>query len=420
MKRRVLIKTAIDGYRVTTPEGEVTGGAVIRELSHHPACVAVFQVLRLVTTWAMERPQRRAGLLPNDRLERLLARIAGKLPFRADDPRGAMACILGEMTAADPDVRRAAFACLGVADWALAQGAIDTALAYARAAALVKPDARYAWIAGRMHREHGRLEHAEVWFKVAYSIAGRTRDWEVRATALLSTGHTFMMAGNFEGARDLFERALSTAQRRRIPSKVKEAHHYLFDIAIATSDHALAAAQSRAALRAYKAGDPRLPYFAHDLALYWLDCGEFGKALPVLVTLLQRHFENEPGPRLQVVGSALRAAGGAGERRTFDRLREELNELRTQVSSSPAVAPALFTAAKGAASLERWSDAEGLLLNAIESARDTHQHDIEVQAEELLERVQTRESREVPVQAGIDYADLARDAVLILSGSPVP
>ncbi|MBV9110526.1 MAG: hypothetical protein JO306_14040, partial [Gemmatimonadetes bacterium] len=88
MKRRVLIKTAIDGYRVTTPEGDVTGEAVIRELSRDPACIPVFQVLRLVTTWAMERPPRRAGLLPHDRLERLLGRIAGKLPFRADDPRG--------------------------------------------------------------------------------------------------------------------------------------------------------------------------------------------------------------------------------------------------------------------------------------------------------------------------------------------
>lgn len=420
MKRRVLIKTAIDGYRVTTPEGEVTGGAVVRELSRDPACIPVFQVLRLVTTWAMERPQRRAGLLPHDRLERLLARIAGKLPFRADDPRGALACILGEMTAGEPDIRRAAFACLGVADWALSHGAVDTALAWARAAALVKPDARYAWIAGRMHREHGRLEEAEVWFKVAYSIAGRTRDWEVRAGALLSCGHTFMVAGNYQGARELFERGLGTARRRRVIAKIAEAHHYLFSIAVTTSDHALVASQSRAILKSYGTDHPRLPHFAHDLAGYWMDRGDFVKAHQVLIALLERFFANEPAARMQVVGSALRAAGAIGEKRCFDRLRLELERLRAMVSSSPAVAPAFLTAAKGAASLSRWTDAEGLLIVALDSARTTHQRDTEVEAETLLESVKARASHEVPSESAAEYSDVARDTLLMLAGSPVP
>jgi tetratricopeptide (TPR) repeat protein len=385
--RRVLIKTSRDGYLASTPPGEPSGAAVLREFPEQPVSVAIWRVLRLATLWAIEQPQRRSELLDLQSLESMLVELAANQPFTDDDPRGALACILGEMTSPIPDLRRAAYACLAVTDWALPHGAIETALSYGRAAALLGADARYAWVVGRLHREYSRVLQAEIWFKVAYALAARERDWEVRARSLMSWGHLHLNVGRYRNAKELFERALSTTKRFKLHDREAEAHHYLFTVARATSDHTTAAKHSAAAAATYGPDHPRLPHFAHDLACYWTDQGDHQHALEVLLALLDHHFLEVPAERLLVIGSALRAAGGCGENDAFDRMFESFLSLQGRAPASPLLAQALLLGARGAASLRRWSEAERLLVTAVEAARNTGQNDTRIGAEALLSQV---------------------------------
>ncbi|HEX6746879.1 MAG TPA: hypothetical protein VF092_06240 [Longimicrobium sp.] len=416
VRRRVLIKTSRDGYLATTPHGEATGAAVLRELVDDPLCVAVYQAIRLVTSWFLQPPQQRSDLLDPLTVEALLPRIAGEDPFRDGDPRGALVCILGELTASEPDLRRIALSCLAVADWALSQSAIDTALSFARAAALIGASARYAWVTGRLHREHSRAQQAEIWFQVAYVLAERERDWDIRARSLTSWGHVHLNVGRYFTARDLFQRALSTAQRFQLGDREVEAHHYLFTVARAVSDHAGAMEHSAAAAREYGPDHPRLPYFAHDLACYWMDRGDYQHALEVLLALLDNHFADVPDERLLVRGSSLRAAGGCGRPDVFERLLPAVLD-HQRASDSPWVAQALFMAARGAASLKRWDVAETLLVSAIESARSTNQNDTRLSAEDLLAQVRTESHTELLAVYEPANVEVARSTVRALVAS---
>ncbi len=418
VRRRVLIKTSSDGYLATTPHGEATGAAVLRELVGDPLCAPVYQAIRLVTAWFLQPAQQRSDLLDLPAVEALLPRIAGEDPFRDGDPRGALVCILGEMTASEPDLRRIALSCLAVADWALSRSAVDTALSFARAAALIGATARYAWVTGRLHREHSRAQQAETWFQVAYVLAERERDWDLRARSLMSWGHVHLNVGRYRTARDLCERALSTARRFQLQDRTGEAHHYLFTIARAVSDHPGAAEHSAAAARAYGPDHPRLPYFAHDLACYWMDRGDYEHALEVLLALLEIPIDH----RLLAIGSALRAAGGSGRGAIYDRLVPALREEQSRECDSPLKAQALLMAARGAASLRRWAEATQLLTAAIEAARDTGQNDTRISAEDLLSLVREEthsESVAVPEPSNVEIARYTVRSLAAASNSAV-
>jgi tetratricopeptide (TPR) repeat protein len=386
-QRRALVTTPRDGFLTTSPRGEASGAGILRELAGRPVGLGIWRAFRLLTLWMTEPPQGRPGLLDDAGVDAALVAAAGDLPFDPEDVRGALVFILGEITSVEPDLKRTARACLAVADWALADGAEETALAYARAAALVGANARYAWLAGRLHREHNRALQAEVWFQVAYSLADREHDWDIRARSLSSLGHLHLNAGNYPRARRLFQRALGIAVHYKLEQRTCEAHHYLFTVARAVSDHDSATKHSRAAALVYGPEHPRLPYFAHDLACYWMDRGDYHHALEVLVPLLREHFREMPAERLLATGSALRAAGGSGQASTFDDLLASFGSLRELSAGSPWYAQALHAAARGAAGLWRWALAEDFLLAAMQSAKETGQHDTEYVANELLSEV---------------------------------
>jgi tetratricopeptide (TPR) repeat protein len=416
--KRVSIKTARDAYRASALWGEASGAAMLRELAGEPICLGLWRAFRSVTLWAGQPPQFRRGILHGHALHATLVEAAGHEPLSTDDPRGALVLILGELAEPEPDVAQTAFACLVVADWALGRGAVETAMLFSRAAALVGGTARYAWLAGRLHREHSRMPQAEIWFQAAFSIAGREHDWDTKARALMSWGKVYFIRGRYGAAREHFERALAAARYYGLDDRIGEAHHDLFAVGIATGDDACAEEHSRAAVGAYGSAHPRLPYFAHDLACYWMDRGDCRHALELLVTLLEHHFQAEPASALLVCGSALRAAGGCGDAETFDRLLPRMMRLGEWSSASPRLAQAMLLAGRGAASLRRWVQADELLATAIETADERGQSDTRVLAEDLLQSVRQQSYRAPAAVVDPANAEISRDAVRRLSDSP--
>jgi len=298
-----------------------------------------------------------------------------------------------------------------VADWALGIGAEDTALAFSRAAALVGQNARYAWLAGRIHREHNRALQAETWFQVAYTLAEREHDWEIRARALMSWGHVHLNVGRYTRARKLFERAVGIAHRFKLPDREGEAHHYLFVVARAVSDHASADLHGRMAARLYGPEHPTLPNFAHDLACYWMDAGDYPHALQVLLALLANRFTESSPAKLLVIGSALRAAGGCGQEAKFDELMVRFKALGADCPTSPLYPQALLLAGRGAALLQRREEAEDLVSAALGAARQTEQHDTVFGAEQLLVKIRERHPLEQSVRPNPDNAEATRVTV---------
>ncbi len=359
---------------------------MLGELHLHPLCFSAWQVFRLVTAWAAQPPHDRLAYLEIDGVRSLMIRIAGDDLAPADEPRAALLCVLSEMIAATPDLHRLAYACMVVTDWALTISAVETAIAYAGAAAKVSGNARFTWIAGMLYRENGRVLQSEGWFHEAHRLAMRSHDWDVRARSLMSCGQMLLTVGKYEEAREYFERALLVAERFRLDDRRTEAHHHLFNAAIAMKTYTRVAKHSQIVASAYGPDHPRRPYFTHDLAVYWADRGDYERALDMLRPLLDRFHDDTP-VRLLAVGSALRAAAGCADSRMFDRLLPSLADLREPAGSSPLVAQALYTAGLGASMLRRWSDAEELLVPALEAAKHTGQEDTRSAAEKLLERL---------------------------------
>jgi hypothetical protein len=96
-----------------------------------------------------------------------------------------VAVIAGEMCdppAADP--KHLAHACLVISEWALGHAAPATAVLFAEAAALVRPDdARYAYLTGRILQHRGRVREAERWLRRAMRVAGANGDEKAGALA---------------------------------------------------------------------------------------------------------------------------------------------------------------------------------------------------------------------------------------------
>jgi hypothetical protein len=189
----------------------------------------------------------------------------------------------------------------------------------------------------------------------------------------------------------------------------------LFAVGVATHDHDLADHEIEHVISGYGTDHPKLPFFAHDLAAYWMDKGDYGNALNVLTALLDHHFKDSPAARLLVLGSAARAAGGAGKPGVFDLLHAEFTQLRSRRPETLLHAQALLLAARGAVSLRRWMLAKECLTEALASSRRTEQKDTEIVAEQLLAKVGTQLQTEREHLPSVANRELARRTIQLLS-----
>ncbi|HEX8832414.1 MAG TPA: hypothetical protein VF705_14665, partial [Longimicrobium sp.] len=297
---------------------------MLHELQTEPLGAVVWSTFRVLVTWIATKPEAREGLYRREGIEALVRKIARSTDIspasEEESPGGGLVVLLTGMLERAPNEQELALAALTVSEWAISRRLTETALAYSALAAGLGNTSRHAWLAGRLHRRHARVREAETWYRAADVAATHEKDWDTKARALNSRGRLSLDIGRYPDARKLFARALKLTQRFRLREREAETHHHLFAVGVAMRDHALADLEIEPVINGYGSDHPSLPTFAHDLAAYWMDKGDYGNALNVLTTLLERHFKDSPAPRLLVLGSAARAAGGAGKPGIFDLL----------------------------------------------------------------------------------------------------
>lgn len=420
-RRGTSLRSADFTSPLTIPGGEVAGTEIVRELPPELA-LTVWQTLRSVLMWAAEHPSHRGGLFERSAMVQWEVEL---LEGTFDsDLRYPLAVIVGELADAERATPQAlARACLCVTDWGLAHGAVRTALGFIEAAALCWPDhPRYAWMAGRLLRAHGRLREAELWIKRSVRIAGTIGDWEAQTLGLNSLGNVLAEAGRYREAQQSQIQALRNVRKHGLRDRAGEVLHDLFIATGYVGNLDQAEEYARAALDHYLPKHDRLTALAYDVAYLWIKRGEFARAFPVLVELSD-HFR-EPHERVVVLASTARAAGACGDEDVFAKFSSEVSTLAAESQTGRGVPYALYELGLGAASLGRWESAEQFLVRSEAAARLRGEADVIVKSEAALSSVRIRSSVEqtdlATARAKSQRATetLTRRFVLSLRGTP--
>ena len=306
-----------------------------------------------------------------------------------EEPLAVLAGLLGR-----PDKARAdliGLACARIARWARREGARTTELEFSQAAALACPgEPRLALTVGRAVRDRAEYPRAETWLHRTIALARQVSDWDSYSRAYIALGKMFVARGALPSARKHLQKALRAAERKGLREPQGMALHDLFTLESDCHRDSEALTYAEAALRAYGPGHPDLPTLAYDVAFFWVLRGRFVDALPVLRAAVPRMR-----PWHQPYGHAglARAAGATGDELTFDAAWQVIWNLAEDTAGR---ADALVEAARGAASLGRWSQAEQASEAALRLARQRGQNKVIFDAESVLESVRMERNADTP------------------------
>lgn len=278
--------------------------------------ILLWQSLRNVLLWSTTDPARRKGLFASGAEERRRVKL---LSADVDDALRAPLAVVARLLAdpAGADRRRVSSACLKIADWAEKKEALATALAFTQAAALTgSNDARISYAVGRIARQRAEYPRAETWFRRAILLGRQGGDWESYAMAFGGLGNLYMQRGNLPAAQKALLRSYRAAKRKGLRSVQAMSLHDLFVIAVQRHQVREAEEMAASALRAYGAGHARLPFLAHDVAVFWMDQGCYAPALTVL-SALQPHFQR-PTEQARVLAHIALAAAGLNDMKRYE------------------------------------------------------------------------------------------------------
>jgi tetratricopeptide (TPR) repeat protein len=382
---------------------QLEGGEILAEMEGAQAMV-MFQLARDVSLWGSADPDERrpdpdatgpeghsanrADFFTADAHPRLIAQMeAAGFDAGVEAPLRAAAEVLrapGEVTRAQLTA-----ACLDVSRWADERDLPGTALAFAQAGAIASPrDPAMGYRVGLLARRRAEYPRAESWFRRVIGLGRQAKDWESYAQAFLGLANLYMQRGNYPAARRFLIRCLRAARRHGLRELQAKAYHDLFAIAIQTDQLAEANDLARLAFRAYGSRHPRLPVLASDIGLLWLLRGEFAPALEVL-RAAHPHISH-PCEQLLSWGNIARAAGGAGDRATFDEAWDQIWSYAGDWHNRENAPWALMDAARGATSLGDWPRAERAAATAREIAARREEAHVLVEAESVLDSVTRR------------------------------
>lgn len=353
--------------------------------------ILLWQSLRNVLLWSSTDPARRKGLFSSGAEERRRVKL---LSAEVDDALRAPLAVIARLLAdpAGADRRRVSSACLKIAEWAEKKEALATALAFTQAAALTgSNDARISYAVGRIARQRAEYPRAETWFRRAILLGRQGGDWESYALAFAGLGNLYVQRGNLSAAQKAHLRAFRAAKRKGLRNVQGMALHDLF--VIATQRHQTREAEelAAAALRAYGAGHNRLPFFAHDVAFFWLSQNCFAPALTVL-TALRPHFER-PSDQAFVLAHIAVAAAGLGDRATYEEAWQASAQLIANVHT-PERAASVYLALADAAALEQdWERTSIAAERAVMLASAREEAQVKEQAEARLSEARDQRSR---------------------------
>jgi tetratricopeptide (TPR) repeat protein len=360
------------------------GLAVLDEVKG-PLGFLLWQAARDVNLWAAVEPGERAGLfVPGaDASLQALIRSAG-VDVQLESPLMTIMRMTGSPETVRPE--GVELACQHIAHWADHQGFLATAICFGQAAALAVPmDAGAAYAVGRMARRRAEYSRAETWFRRAVALARQTGDWQSYALAFSGLGNLYMQRGNFPAARRFHVRALRAARRHSLRAIQGSAQHDLFVLAAGSNHKDEAERYARGAFESYGPEHPRLPALANDLAYVWMERGHFAPALTVFEALLPHLSRQED--RLVCLANIVRAAAGAGERRLFEQMWDEVWDGLSRDGGTENAAQVLLELAHGAAQLGETERAERAAERAVKTARERGEAKTLLTAESVLDSV---------------------------------
>jgi tetratricopeptide (TPR) repeat protein len=317
--------------------------------------IAFWRALRNVLLWTVTPPQRRARAfrLPTPNTLDVYAAAVGEAP-----ELGRAFEVFTELQREPESVDAAdvARACHAVYAWADQRGLLETAAHFAEAAAYADPQhPAYAvdagWICRRVH-VGGFLGRSAAWYQRAYLLSVRHSSRHDSLRALTGYGALMQELGNLSEAKRAYLKAARRAFRTGRKRRAAVAHHYLFALTAEHGELADAVEHARRAFRLYPIHDARLPYLAHDYAVFLLlRYNAYRPALRLTRPALAKM--EDPDAIVMVAGTLAWAAGGAGFTDQFhsaERLAVELVPLyRTHAAS------ALAAIALGARVLGEWN-----------------------------------------------------------------
>jgi tetratricopeptide (TPR) repeat protein len=389
---------------LTRGDEKFEGSSVLSEFDGEFG-ILLWQSLRNVLLWSATDPTRRKGLFTAGAEERRRVKL---LSADMDDAlRGPLAVIARLL--ADPagaDRRRVAAACQRIGEWAEKNEKSATALAFTQAAALTAAnDARLSYTVGRIARLRAEYPRAETWFRRAILLGRQSGDWESYALAFGGLGNLYLQRGNVPMAHKSFLRSYRAAKRKGLRNVQGSALHDLFVVALKRQQVRDTEELAALALRAYGPGHPRVPFLAHDVAVFWITQACYAPALTVLKAL-QPHFER-PSEQARVLAHIALAAAGMGDVESFEAAWKESLQLIAGTDQTGAAA-VYVSLADAAAFAHDWDRTATVAKQAVLLADAREESDLKERAEtRLAEALEGQRSGE-QVEAEpwiIDHAD---------------
>jgi tetratricopeptide (TPR) repeat protein len=355
--------------------GSFDGSAILEEVAE-PLGVVLFQAARDGLLWATAAPGERAGIFaPRARLPRLdgYRGLRGALhPFvrmvrkpRETDP--------AELLEASGQV----------CEWAEHRGHLRTAGAFAEIAARLFPsDGALAVRVGQFARRAADYGRAEAWLGWANVLARRAGDWRTYCTSLAALGNLHWQRGNYPKAWRRQAQCLRRARLLGLRDFQASALHNLFALSVEMDDFQQAETYYKAAFEVYGPTHPRMPYFAHDVAWFYMLRGHNTASIQILKALLS-HFQ-KPTDQLLVWGGLARTAAGAGRRELYRQARGAVWDIVREHGNAEHAATALLDAARGAEALRDWHDCRVLAEAALGIAQIRGEGKVSLSAEALV------------------------------------
>jgi tetratricopeptide (TPR) repeat protein len=282
-----------------------------------------------------------------------------------------------------PDLQAVSAACANIAEWASNAGFGRTAFSAAvRAAAASPHQPEYCHVAGIMARRVADYTRAEAWLKRTSAVAQRVGDLAHHGLALMGLATLHIARFEHEAAVSKLKQVLTLARRHALWHLRPQAYHDLFCLSCMDGTPRKAARYALAAARGYGRFHAGVSRLAHDLALFLLLQDRGPTALRVLRSLNCMPLRS--AERLIVLSTIGRAAGAAGDERSYFEVWSEFWKRLDGVVEYDRTAEALITLAWGAATLR---DATRLDVAAREALRIAaprgEEHEV-LQAEQML------------------------------------
>ena len=272
--------------------------------------LVLWQDVRHLRDWAESTPEVRARLYcaPTARVlvKRRDARLCAGELMRALDTFAAMK---EDPRSADPVALGAA--CTQVVEWALEREHTQTAIEFAEAGAICHPmDPKLANVAGRLTREANEYERSEVWFTRGIGIAREQENTIEQFWGHVGYGKLCKELGRIKDARRHLNRASRLAWREGPPTLAASAQHDICALLMVRGQLTEAAERARSALQWYPKSDPRLPFFAADVALMLVLGRHYSAATRLLRPVIR--VVQQPSARAVILALTARAFAGAG------------------------------------------------------------------------------------------------------------